>query len=90
MMIGRTTTDWFLNSNGSCVCGGANGRPVAFISRDRKAWKANARVIAAAPELLAALEAFTKAMDMHLGHQHEVAICGADDQARDAIAKVTE
>ena len=41
-------------------------------------------------DLLAALEAFTEAMDMHLGHQHEVAICKADDQARAAIAKATK
>ena len=46
-----------------------------------------ASIFAAAPELLAALEAFTEAMDMHLGHKHEVAICDADDQARAVIIK---
>ena len=32
-----------------------------------------------------ALEAFTEAMDMHLGHQHEIAMCEADDLARDVL-----
>ena len=52
-------------------------------------WKTCDPPTRVSPDLLAALKAFTAAMDMHVGHAHEVAICEADDMARAAMAKAT-
>lgn len=51
--------------------------------------KANARLIAKAPAMLEVLKCFCAAMDMNLGHNHEVALCNAEDMAR-AIIKEAE
>jgi hypothetical protein len=59
-----------------------NGGDIASVHCSRKEWLANARLIAAAPELLAAL----RACEARLQSGNE-AIAG---QARAAIAKATE
>ncbi len=79
----KRTTGWLIHGpQGESITDG----PI-WTESFAKESRANAHLIAAAPDLLVALEAFTEAMDMHLGHAHEVAICNADDQARAAIAK---
>ena len=64
---------------------------VANVTEDLIAWRANARLIAAAPELLALLaEAVARVEDLINGYESAVEDLAAwSDDARDAIAKAT-
>ena len=52
--------------------------------------EADARLIAAAPDLLEALEAFIAAWNMDISSKQENAVCRAFDLARIAITKANE
>jgi hypothetical protein len=73
------------------VCADGNGCPVAHLYENGRETRANARLIAAAPELLEALQAFINAEHLlpQLSGPAAVAVIEARVKAVGAISKAT-
>jgi hypothetical protein len=83
---GHTPSPWTVEQDAFCFTVNADFSPVAFVTGDNAEGRANARLIAAAPELLAALRECADRLSVHIAHSED--LC-AHMKAVEAIAKAT-